>query len=493
MLAGLFVGISVGVTSLATKSRILLDLDLLSTRIAYVLMAAALLSDTATLVAFAAIVGFVDAGGFDLAGTVTVAGEAIAFFAVTAVIGLWVLPRLGDFLQKRGWNDRMLNFAIVVAVGLGFAELAEVAGLHAILGSFIAGMFLRRGVLGERLQREVNQLVEDVSVGFLAPAFFVTAGFQITFDVFQTDLALLVSVVAVAAVGKILGTALFYLPTGNGWREGITIGAAMNGRGAVEIIIAGIGLERGLISTEIFTILVFMAIATTATVPVLLKLGVEWLKRHDELVRVDEKRTGSVIVGAGPLGQALARDLEGQRQIRLVDANAELTARARREGLTAVRGDALDPEVPRRAGITDAGTLLAVTSNAEINLLIAQLAREEFLVPAVFVAGGQNLAAPIGDLLRRAGARSLLDGTVDVTKWNQWLAAGRAQRAETQVDEPEEGEALFGQLHTGQAGFPLVVRRGDDALPFARVDGLVAGDIVSYLTLTDDPEKDQGS
>ena len=486
VLAGLFVGISVGVTSLATKSRILLDLDLLNTRIAYVLMAAALLSDTATLVAFAAIIGFVDAGGFDLAGTVTVAAEAVAFFAVTGFIGLWVLPRMGAFLQKRGWNDRMLNFAIVVAVGLGFAELAEIAGLHAILGSFIAGMFLRRGVLGERLQREVNRLVEDVSVGFLAPVFFVTAGFQITFDVFETDLLLLVSVVGVAALGKILGTALFYLPTGNGWREGITVGAAMNGRGAVEIIIAGIGLERGLISVEIFTILVFMAIATTATVPILLKLGVEWLKRNDELVRVDEKRTGILIVGAGPLGRALARELHGARSVRVIDANAEMAADARREGLTAVRGGALDPEVLRRAGITDAGTLLAVTTNAEVNLLVAQLAREDFLVPTVYVAGAADDHRPIGDLLRRAGARSLLHGTVDVGKWDQWLTSGRAHSATAEVASQEDGAALFERLHTGQAGFPLAVHRGDDALPFARVEELVAGDVVSYLTLEGD-------
>jgi voltage-gated potassium channel Kch len=380
----------------------------------------------------------------------------------------------------------MLNFAIVITVGLGFAELAELAGLHAILGSFVAGMFLRRGILGERLQREVNQLLEEVSVGFLAPVFFVTAGFQITFDVFQTDLALLVAVVAVASVGKILGTALFYLPTGNGWREGITIGAAMNGRGAVEIIVAGIGLERGLISVEIFTILVFMAIATTATVPVLLKLGVEWLKRHDELVRVEEKRTGVVIVGAGPLGRALAGELAGPRSVRLVDANAAMAAEARRAGLSAVRGDALDPGVLDRAGIDDAGTLLAVTTNAEVNVLIAQLAREDFLVPSVFVAGKWDEGRPIGDLLRRVGARTLLDGTVDIGKWNQWLASGRAQRATAEVRTAADGQTLFEQLHTGQAGFPLAVHRSDGVVPFATSSELVPGDVVAYLTLVED-------
>jgi Kef-type K+ transport system membrane component KefB len=427
VLAGLFVGIAVGVTSLATKSRILLDLNLLSTRIAYVLMAAALLSDTATLVAFAAIIGFVEAGGFDLAGTARVAGEAIGFFAVAAGIGLWVLPRLGRVLQERGIDDRMTNFAIVVTIGLGYAELAELAGLHAILGSFVAGMFLRRGMMGERLQREVNKLVEDVSVGFLAPIFFVAAGFQITFDVFRTDLALLISVVVVATVGKILGTALFYLPTGHGWREGITIGAAMNGRGAVEIIVAGIGLERGLISAEIFTILVFMAIATTAMVPVLLKLGVEWLERHDELAKVDEQRTAVVLIGAGPLARAVARELQGERPVWLVDANAEHVAEARREGLSAIRGDAMDPAVLRRAHITEARGLLALTPNAEVNVLVAGLAREDFLVPDVRVAGKAAPTRTFDDLLHRVGARPLLDGTVDIGMWDQWVSTERAR------------------------------------------------------------------
>ena len=76
-----------------------------------------------------------------------------------------------------------------------------------------------------------------------------------------------------ATLGKIVGTALAYVPTGHGWREGVVVGGAMNGRGAVEIIVAGIGVEQGLISIEVFTVLVVMAVVTTASVPVLLKLA----------------------------------------------------------------------------------------------------------------------------------------------------------------------------------------------------------------------------
>ncbi len=151
----------------------------------------------------------------------------------------------------------------------GFAELAELAGLHSILGAFMAGLFIRDGVFNRQISKEINDIFHDVSIGFFAPIFFVSAGFNVTLDIFQTDLLMLIAVTVVAMVGKIGGTALFYLPSGYGWREGITVGTGMNGRGAVEIIIAGIGLELGIISAEIFSILVFMAIFTTLTVPLI--------------------------------------------------------------------------------------------------------------------------------------------------------------------------------------------------------------------------------
>ncbi len=487
VLAGLFVGIAVGVTSLATKSRILVDLRLLDTRIAYVLMAAALLSDTATLVVFAAIIGFVEIGGFDLAGTATVAGEALAFFAVTFAIGLLVLPRVGRWIRDRGRDDRMLRFATVVAVGLLFAEIAELAGLHAILGSFVAGMFLRGPLLEDRLGRDVNHLVRDLSIGFLAPVFFVTAGFEISFAVFQTDLALLVSIVLVATIGKIVGTALFYLPTGHGWREGIVVGAAMNGRGAVEIIVAGIGLELGLISREIFTILVFMAIITTALVPIMLKIGVEWLRRRGELAHTEAQRKDVIIMGAGPVARLLAQHLGDGRAVRLVDRNPHRCAKARRAGLTAIQGDAMDEETLERAGAAQAGAFFALTSNSEMNVLAAQEAHEEFLIPHIRVALHQELTGPHQRKLERIGARPLLDGSVDMDLWDQWLSSGRAQPMELHVEGANEELDL--RLRTGRSAFPLTVLRDGEQIPFPLVERLREGDRVSVLTLTeDDPE-----
>ncbi|MFO7946259.1 MAG: cation:proton antiporter [Armatimonadota bacterium] len=228
-MAGLFIGIAVAITSLATKSRILVDLKLLNTRVAHVLIAGALFSDTAALVVFAGIMGIVDVGAIQLGALSVVAGKALLFFVITGLVGWKVFPLVTDAMHKAGITNRTLNATLILLVALFFAFLAELAGLHAILGAFIAGLFLREGMLERRLLVDINKLVHDISIGFLAPLFFVTAGFEVTFDVFHTDLPVLIWVIVVAMVGKIVGTALFYLPSGHGWREGITIGAGMNG------------------------------------------------------------------------------------------------------------------------------------------------------------------------------------------------------------------------------------------------------------------------
>ncbi|NNE36231.1 MAG: cation:proton antiporter, partial [Rhodothermales bacterium] len=306
-LAAIFVGVAAGVTSLATKSRILVDLQLLDTRIAYVMMAGALIADTVSLVIFAAILGVAETDTFDAAGLLIVAAKAIAFFAVAALVGIKGFPWVGRFLQSSRTFGRTSNFMLILIAALAYAEMAHLAGMHGILGAFVAGLFLREGVFGKARAHELMGVVRDASIGFLAPIFFVTAGFAVSLDVFRTDLALLVGVVGLASIGKIVGTALFYLPTGHGWREGLTIGAGMNGRGAVEIIIAQIGLTMGLITQEVFSILVFMAIFTTATVPVFLKWGTEWLRRRGELVRTDDERSGVLIIGGGSVARATGR------------------------------------------------------------------------------------------------------------------------------------------------------------------------------------------
>lgn len=482
--AAVFVGAAVGVTSLATKSRILADLRLFDTRIAYVLVAGALLSDTATLVIFAGVLSIAE-GGNGAGQTALVAIDAVLFFAVIAAAGLLV-RRLGTWVRERfGLDGLGFGTGVLIVGGLLGAALAEVFGLHAILGSFVAGMILRQGVLHQRTARRSAELLERISIGILAPVFFVTAGFAISLPAARDNAGFLVAVLAVATLGKVLGTAVFYLPTGHGWREGLVVGGAMNGRGAVEIIVAGIGLERGLIGPEVFTVLVLMAILTTAAVPVMLKVGVEWLRSRNELVDAGGTRRGVTIVGAGAVARAYGTALAQHRDVWLVDANAGRVHAARREGLQAIVGDAMTPEALRRARADEAGVLLALTPNIEVNLLVAELAREEFSIRDVHVFAGREPREGSSSLLERIGAHPLFTRPIDVERWSGWIEEGEAVVTALVVTDEDQATDLAARLSSGHSGTPLAVLRADDAIPYPLVDRLRLGDRVIVLVRTD--------
>ncbi|WP_224332576.1 cation:proton antiporter [Haloprofundus halobius] len=290
--AALFLGLAMAATSLATKSRILSDLDLLDTRIAGVLLGGALVSDVGVLVAFAGIIGFVEAGSVNPVDIAVIFAKALAFFAVTLFIGDRFLPplwtKLEELREQYGFVDKTTAFTFALLVALLFAELAALAGLHTIIGGFMAGMFLRQADITPGLYEHMENVIYDLAIGFFAPIFFVTVAFELTFDVFTQNLGLLALLVAIAFVGKIVGSWLFSLPTKLTSREGLVIGFGMNGRGTVEIIIASIGLSAGVIDQQMFSILVFIAIFTTALVPVTMTWGVKLLESAGELVRLDE-------------------------------------------------------------------------------------------------------------------------------------------------------------------------------------------------------------
>lgn len=483
-LGAVFVGIAAGVTSLTTKSRILVDLRLLDTRVASVMMSGALIADTLSLVVFAGVLGTVEAGSFDATSVLAVGARVLAFFAITVLLGLKVFPVVGRRLTRAGLTNRTFHFTMALLLAVAFGELAHLAGLHAVLGAFIAGLFLREEVLGASLARDLMGAVKDASIGFLAPIFFVTAGFQVSMSVFGTDLPLFLSILAVATVGKIAGTAGFYLLSGNGWREGLTIGGGMNGRGAVEIIIAGIALEMGIITQELFSILVFMAIFTTATVPFLLKWGTDWLRSRGELVRTAGARDGAVILGAGPLSRVLARTLAGSRPVSLIDRNKRHCEAAQAEGLDVVEGDALEEQVLSRANAGRATMLLAMTSNAEINALAAQLARSAFHVPDAFVTREEAPRESDRTSLRHLGASALFATPAVLAEWDHYIAQGQVREETYTVPRAMSAKELVAELDARGKVLPLVSRRGDDAMPVHSALDLASGDEVVYLVRT---------
>ena len=436
-MSGLFVAIAIGVTSLATKSRILIDLKLLNTRIAYVLMAGALISDTLALVIFSGITNFAETSVVNLRELVLIGVKILAFFGATISIGIFVLPRLGTYISRSKIKSSTAYFTLILIVAFVYCELAELAGMHSILGAFMAGLFLKGNLFPKNISKELNKAFYDVSIGFMAPIFFVSAGFFVDVTVFKTDLGLLILITALAVVGKIVGTALFYLPSKNGWREGITIGTGMNGRGAVEIIIAEIGLGMGIIDKTIFSILVFMAIFTTLTVPVLLSWTTKWLRKRGELVYMDNRK-GLLILGVNPLSLILAKYFKDQEPVVLIDNNREMAEYANKLGFKTIYGNALNEEVMEQAEPENIAALLSLTPNTEVNISAAKLAAGTFLVPKVYAAFPENLASAEIKISENEKLSKLFLNTVYLDNWIRKIQNNRAVETGIEVEKDTE-------------------------------------------------------
>jgi Trk K+ transport system NAD-binding subunit len=295
-----------------------------------------------------------------------------------------------------------------------------------------------------------------------------------------------VLVIVLATVGKILGTAVFYLPTGYGFREGLAVGAGMNGRGAVEIIVAEIALAAGLIDATIFSILVFMAIATTATVPILLTASIRWLKSRGELVADD--RDGVIIVGASPTAREVATHLESAA-VTLVDTNADHCRDAEAVGLKVVKGNALDVDVLDEAGAANAKTLLAVTANGEVNLLAARIATERFGVPEVLVAMPPHTTNGMHEMLDEIGAKLMFGRTTDIATWDTDIERGEVTEFVVSVATPEEvltmGRTIAPTAATMES-LPIAIRTADGVVAFSQERDLSANDEIVTLGRTID-------
>jgi Kef-type K+ transport system membrane component KefB len=481
-MAALVVGLVAGVTALTTKSRALLDLNILDTRVAHTIMAGALITDTLTLITFAGIISIASVGALDLVGLSLVFAKIVLFFVASSLLGLKLFPRLWRWLTEHGLATRTFSATLVLMIALMFVELAELAGLHGVLGAFLAGLFLREAIAERRLSHELTGMVRDVSIGFLAPVFFVTAGFQISLNVFQTDLGLLLVVILAAFLGKTVGAALFYLASGHGWREGTVVGLGMNGQGAVGIILIGLAMDADLIPLSLFSVLMFMAITTTVADPLLLKWGVAWLARRDELVRTSPNRERVVLVGASPLACVLAQSLAEGQSVCLIDADPDHCRSAQAAGLHAVCGDILETATLYAAGADAAKMLVAMTPNAEINVLVAQLAREVFLVPKLYVVTTDNPDSGLHLLLQEPMVDTLPIRTQELYEWDRRLTHHRVEQVTHLIETDKDLDKVQYQTPYTHQYLPLAVRRGPERLVFLGVETLQPGDEVISLT-----------
>lgn len=150
---------------------------------------------------------------------------------------------------------------MIIALLMGL--VAEAIGLHMIIGAFLAGLFIREEVLDEKVFAKIEDRIYGMSYSFFGPIFFASLAFHLDFSAFHSAPLFMIAVVGVAILGKILGSWMVTVCLKMKTIESLAIGLALNNRGAVELIVASIGLQMGIIDQDIFSILIIMAFTTT--------------------------------------------------------------------------------------------------------------------------------------------------------------------------------------------------------------------------------------
>jgi Kef-type K+ transport system membrane component KefB len=281
----LFLGAAMSVTAFPVLARILAEQNLLGTKIGSVAIASAAVDDVTAWCILAGVVAVARAtpDGAGSAGReflVTLASSG-AYVLLMATVGRRLLAHATRRLWAKGTGLSAELVSIAMIVALASAWVTEQLGIHALFGAFLAGTIMPRGGSGDapEVSVQIADRVEAVVGAVLLPLFFALTGLRTSIGlvdgVAMWGICALIFVVAVA--GKLGGSALASRATGLSWRDSLAVGALMNTRGLMELVILNVGLEIGVISPTLFAMLVLMALVTTAMTSPLLR----WLLRGE--------------------------------------------------------------------------------------------------------------------------------------------------------------------------------------------------------------------
>ncbi|TDT31625.1 Kef-type K+ transport system membrane component KefB [Streptomyces sp. BK208] len=267
----LFVGVALAFTAVPVIAKTLTDLGLLRHRIGQFVLMVSAVDDAVGWLLLAALASL---GREQASGPYAIAVTSGAMVAVS--VGCWLAGRLaGRCLEARRGADAAAGMAVLFLVSAGASGLA---GLEAVFGPFIAGVALGRRA--PQLAEERGPL-SAVVLRVLAPLFFSTVGLKVDFAGLAgwKPLTAAAAVLAVATVGKVVGGYAAARWTGSPPWEAFAVGIGINGRGVVTIVVASVGLSIGVFSSELYTVLVLVAVITSAVSGPLLRVSVDRHKR----------------------------------------------------------------------------------------------------------------------------------------------------------------------------------------------------------------------
>ena len=303
----LFMGIAMSITAFPVLARVIQERDLTRTPLGTIAITCAAFDDVTAWCILAAVIAIVKAGTF-ISALYTI-GLAIAYVLVMLFAVHPLLKRIGNVYSERETISKTI-VAITFIVLLGSSYLSEIIGIHALFGAFLAGVIMPPNF---NFRKVMMEKIEDLSLVLLLPLFFVFTGLRTEIGLLNaSDLWIVCGwIILTAVMGKFGGSALTARFVGQSWKDSLSLGALMNTRGLMELIVLNIGYDLGVLTPEVFAMMVLMALITTFMTGPALDI-INYFYPDKEKTTVTADQSYKVLISFGPA-------IKGKKLLRLAE------------------------------------------------------------------------------------------------------------------------------------------------------------------------------
>jgi Kef-type K+ transport system membrane component KefB len=255
----LFIGIAMSITAFPVLARIVQERGINKTRLGTIAITCAAADDITAWCILATVIAIAKAGSF-VSALYTIAMAVIYVLLMIKIVRPF-LKRVGDIYSTRENLSKGIVAIFFVTLIIS-SYTTEVIGIHALFGAFMAGAIMPENV---KFRNIFIEKVEDVALVLLLPLFFVFTGLRTQIGLLNDAYLWKITglIILVAVTGKFIGSTLAAKFVGQSWKDSLTIGALMNTRGLMELIVLNIAYDLGILTPEIFTMMVIMALVTT--------------------------------------------------------------------------------------------------------------------------------------------------------------------------------------------------------------------------------------
>lgn len=281
----LFVATSLAISAIPVVAKVLMDLGVIRRTIGQTIIAAGMIDDTVGWILLSIVAGLAAGEAVTAASLLNSVGGVALFMVASFTVGRWFIARVIRFTQDRlVGRDSIL--ALMVVLMFAWGAFAQALNIEAVLGAFVAGILLAQI---RTLPPEPVHILERVALGVFAPLFFAIVGLKVNLIRLLEPRLLVITIafIVVATLAKVAGTYVGARTIGkrDHW-SALSFGAGLTARGAIGIIIASVGLSLGILTQDVFSVIVVMSVGTSIIAPVMLR----WVLRNlhptpDEITR----------------------------------------------------------------------------------------------------------------------------------------------------------------------------------------------------------------